>query len=242
MEFGPTTFALAALAGSLSTLSPCVLPLVPIVVGSAGAAHRYGPLALAGGLILSFAVLGAFLAYGGTAIGLQPEVIRGAGAVLIGVFGIVLLSGSLQSRFAAATSGLGTHADAMLSQMQISGLHGQLLVGVVLGLVWIPCVGPTLGAAISLASQGRDLGPVSLVMAMFGLGAAVPLLLVGWLGRRALESRRSLLMRAGSVGKIVLGAAFVLLSLAILTGLDKLVETWLVEHSPTWLTELTTRY
>jgi cytochrome c-type biogenesis protein len=242
MDFGLTTFTLAAAAGALSTLSPCVLPLVPIIVGSAGAAHRYGPLALAGGLTLSFAVLGTFLAYAGTAVGLSPDVVRIIGAVLVGAFGIILLSGPLQRRFAAATSGFGARGDALLSRVELSGLQGQLLVGLVLGLVWAPCVGPTLGAAIGLASQGRDLGPITLVMATFGLGASVPLLLVGWASRRALGPNRASLMRAGSVGKIVLGAAFVLVSVAILTGFDKVVESWMVEHSPDWLTDLTTKY
>ncbi len=66
MEFGPGTYGLGILAGLLSTLSPCVLPLIPITVGSAVSAHRRGPLALAAGLTLSFALMGTLIAYAGT--------------------------------------------------------------------------------------------------------------------------------------------------------------------------------
>ena len=79
MTFGPATFGAGLLAGALSTLSPCVLPLIPIVIGTASTAHRYGPLALAGGLSLSFAVLGTVLAYAGTALGLPPNLGRDIG-------------------------------------------------------------------------------------------------------------------------------------------------------------------
>ncbi len=242
MIFGLGTYAIGFLAGTLSTLSPCVLPLIPIVLGTASGAHKYGPVALAGGLTVSFALLGTGLAYAGTAIGLQADVVRHVGALMLGIFGIVLLSSSLQYRFAAVTSSVGTRADSLLARFQISGLTGQWVVGLLLGLVWSPCAGPALGAAIGLASQGHQLGPILLFMAVFGLGASVPLLVLGLLGRRALGGVRNTLLRTGQIGKIVLGIAFVGLSAAMLTGWDQHAEAWLVEHSPDWLTALTTRY
>lgn len=242
MTFGPATFGAGLLAGALSTLSPCVLPLIPIVIGTASTAHRYGPLALAGGLSLSFAVLGTVLAYAGTALGLPPNLGRDIGAAVLGIFGVVLLSGLLQRRFAAATAGVGSRADALLARWQPAGLRGQWLVGAVLGLVWSPCAGPTLGAAIGLASQGTELGPIMVLMGLFGVGAALPLLLVGWLGKRALASFRGAMLRAGQLGKAALGASFVVIAVAMLTGWDQHAEGWLVDHSPEWLTTLTTRY
>lgn len=242
MSFGLATYGAGVLAGALSTLSPCVLPLVPIVLGTASSAHRYGPIALAGGLSLSFAVLGTALAYFGTVIGLPPNLGRNVGAVLLGLFGIVLLSSFLQGKFAAATAGIGGRADGWLARLQPSGLSGQVLVGAVLGLVWSPCAGPTLGAAIGLASQGRELGPIMVLMALFGVGASLPLLVVGWLGRRAFGAGRGALLRVGQYGKIVLGSVFVVIAVGLLTGYDQHLEAWLVEHSPDWLTALTTRY
>ncbi|MGH8210621.1 MAG: cytochrome c biogenesis CcdA family protein, partial [Steroidobacteraceae bacterium] len=182
------------------------------------------------------------LAYAGTALGLPPNLGRDIGAVILGLFGVVLLSGFLQRRFAAATAGIGSRANALLVRWQPSGLGGQWLVGAVLGLVWSPCAGPTLGAAIGLASQGQELGPIMVLMGLFGVGAALPLLLVGWLGQRAIGSIRGTIVRAGQLGKVALGATFVVLAVAMLTGWDQHAEAWLVDHSPDWLTALTTRY
>jgi cytochrome c biogenesis protein CcdA len=99
-----------------------------------------------------------------------------------------------------------------------------------------------LGAASVLASQGKDLTQVTLVMLAFGAGAALPLLLLGMLSREALLRWRSRLMEAGKGGKMLLGGLLVVLGLVIATGVDRRLETLLVEASPDWLTELTTRF
>jgi cytochrome c biogenesis protein CcdA len=242
MDFGPGTFALGYLAGALSTLSPCVLPLLPILIASAVAQHRRGPLALAAGLALSFAFVGLFIATLGAALGLDPGVLRRAAAVLLMGFGVVLLSASLQQRFTALTARLGSVGDGVLSRLAPTGWHGQFSVGLVLGLVWSPCVGPTLGAATTLAAQGRHLGQITLLMLCFGLGAGTPLVLVGSLSREAMTRMRGTLLAAGRHGKWLLGAVMLLMGLAILTGGDRGFEAWVVDHSPDWLVELTTRY
>ena len=242
MEFGPGTFLLGYVAGVLSTLSPCVLPLLPILIATALAQHRYGPFALAAGLMLSFTAVGLFIATIGVAIGLDAGVLRQGAALLLVGFGVVLLVPALQARFALAGARVGASADALLARVSARGWGGQLVVGLALGLVWSPCVGPTLGAASTLASQGRQLGQITLLMLLFGLGAGTPLLLIGVLSRDALARSRGALLAAGQRGKWLLGVMLVLIGLAIVTGWDRSVEAWAVEHSPHWLTELTTRY
>ena len=236
------TLGLALLAGVLSTLSPCVLPLIPIVLGTALSGHRFGPLALSLGLVISFAVLGTLITVATVSLGLSADAFRIAGAIVLAVFGVVLLSGALQRRMNAALAGAGAMGDSWLQRFQPEGLTGQLVVGLALGLVWSPCVGPTLGAAIGLASQGTQLPQISLVMAAFGMGAAIPLLIVGSLSRTALLRMRNGMLRAGHGGRIVLGVALLLIALAIITGLDKSLEALLTSISPEWLTRLTTRY
>ncbi len=236
------SYALGALAGVLSTLSPCVLPLLPIVVGSAAAAHRRGALALAGGIALSFVAIGLFVATIGFGIGLDGDAFRFAGASLMLVFGIVLLSAPLQQRFALAGARLGDVAGGLRGWITATGWQGQFLVGLLLGAVWSPCAGPTLGAAATLAAQGRDLGHVALVMTLFGIGAALPLLLVGALSREALLRWRGGLGIAGHAGKIALGLVMLITGAAIITGIDRHLETFLVDVAPAWLTDLTTRY
>ena len=242
MDFGPGTFLLGYLAGALSTLSPCVLPLLPILIATAVAQHRFGPLSLAAGLTVSFTVVGVFIATLGATIGLDQGVLRQGAALLLVVFGSVLLVPAWQARFAAATAGLGASGDGLLARVSGTGWAGQFAVGLVLGIVWSPCVGPTLGAASTLASQGRDLGQITLLMLLFGIGAGTPLLVIGSLSRSALMRTRGRLLALGQRGRWVLGAALLVVGLAILTGGDKRFEAWAVEHSPDWLTQLTTRF
>jgi cytochrome c biogenesis protein CcdA len=242
MDFGLASHGLALLAGLLSTLSPCVLPIVPILLASATAAHPRAPLALAGGLALSYALIGTTLAWAGASAGLDTSAFRLVGAGILGMIGLVLMSASLQQRFAMVTSGLGDAGNRFIARMRLDGLAGQFAIGLVLGVVWSPCVGPTLGAAIVLASQGSHLPQVALLMGVFGLGAALPVVALAHVSRSAMGRVRGRLLEAGRAGKAVAGLALVALALLILTGADKAVETWLLVHSPEWLTTLTTRY
>ena len=226
----------------LSVLSPCVLPLLPLVFGAAMAAHRFGIVALSAGLVLSFVGVGLFVATVGFAAGLDGGVFRWVAAVLLGGMGIVLLSGAVQGRWALATGRIGDIGSRILSRMGGAGWGGQFALGLVMGTVWSPCVGPTLGAASLLAAQGKDLGAVAAVMIAFGLGAAAPLLLVGSLSREMLKRWRGRLLAGAQAGKLALGGVAVAVSVLILTGADHVVEAALVQASPAWLTDLTTRF
>ena len=242
MDFSAGTYGLGYLAGLLSTLSPCVLPLVPILVATAAAAHVLGPYALAFGLMLSFSIVGIFLATLGASLGLEPETFRVAAAVILIGFGIVLMSARLQERFAIATSGLSAAGDNLLAKLRLDGLGGQFVIGLGLGIIWSPCVGPTLGAATTLASQGRDLAQIALLMMIFALGAGTPLVVLGSVSRAAVMRLRGGMMAAGKYGKLILGGLLILVGIAILSGLDKSFEAWAVRVSPDWLTKLTTRF
>lgn len=242
MEFGIGTYGLGYVAGVLSTLSPCVLPLLPIVLGSAIAAHRFGALALTAGLMLSFTAVGIFVATLGASLGLDEAVFRSIAAVFLIATGATLMSSMLQARFAAAAAGVSNGGATLLSKIRLDGLPGQFAVGLVLGLVWSPCVGPTMGAAITLAAQGRDLARIALLMAIFGLGAGTPMVLLGALSRSAIARFRGKLMSAGSRGKFMFGAIMLLLGMFTLTGVDKNLEGLMLQLSPVWLIDLNTRF
>ncbi len=233
---------LALLAGVLSTLSPCVIPLLPIVVGTAMGEHRYGPAALATGLALSFVAIGLFVATIGFAIGIDQDVFRAVAAVALIAVGGVLLMPRLQGQLALAAGPVGNWIHSNSAGVSTGGLRGQFLVGLMLGAVWAPCVGPTLGAASVLASKGENLGAVALTMLAFGIGAAIPLLAIGTLSREAQARWRGRLLAVGSGGKKAMGVLLAGVGVLILSGLDKRIEALLVEASPAWLTELTTRF
>jgi cytochrome c-type biogenesis protein len=236
------TLALSFIAGMLSILSPCVLPILPIVLGAAASERKFGPVALAAGLSISFVVIGLFVATIGYSIGLDGDVFRRVAAALMIAIGLVLVLPRFQAQLAAASGPVANWADTGLRGLRGGGASGQFWAGVLLGAVWSPCVGPTLGAASLLAAQGRDLGQVGLIMFVFGVGAALPLLAIGLVSREAMLRWRHRLASAGQGMKAVLGAVFIAFGILVLTGLDKVVETALVEASPQWLTDLTTRF
>jgi len=219
-----------------------VLPIIPILLGSAVNAHRHAPLALAGGLAISYALIGTGLAWAGSALDLDPSIFRSVGAAILGLLGLVLISTSLQQRFAFATAGIGDAGNNLITRMNLDGLWGQFAIGLVLGVVWSPCVGPTLGAAVVLASQGTQLPQVALMMGIFGMGAALPVVALAYVSRGAMVRMRGKLLQAGKTGKMILGAVMIALAALILSGIDKQIEAWLVDHSPAWVTKLTTQF
>ena len=237
-----TALTLAFVAGLLSILSPCVLPLVPIVLAAAVTAHPLGAFAVAGGVALSFTGLGLLLALAGFGLGIDAGAFRLAAAAIMVMLGAALLVPSWQARLAVAGGPVSTWAERRFGNVASSGLAGQFAIGLLLGAVWSPCVGPTLGAASLLASQGQDLPKVTLTMAIFGIGAALPLVLFGLISRATLMRARPGLLSAGKLGKSLLGAAFVVIGVAIVSGSDKRLEAGLVAASPQWLTDLTTYF
>lgn len=234
------TFGLSLVAGVLSTLSPCVLPLIPILASSALASHPLGPWGLGAGLAISFTLVGVLLASAGASLGIDQEVLRNIGAAILILLGVTLMFSVVHQRFIVLTSGLGNAGQALAGRISGNSLAGQFALGLLLGIIWTPCVGPTLGAAITLASQGESLGYVTIVMLVFGLGAAIPLAAIGLLSRSVLGKVRGRLAMAGDIGKKVLGGLLLLLGLMILTGLDKQLESVALDHFPDWLVDLST--
>jgi cytochrome c-type biogenesis protein len=227
-------------AGALTILSPCVLPLVPIVLGTSAQRHRYGPIALAAGLVVSFTLVGFAVATLGARSGFDGDIVREGGAALLILLGATLLLPQLQvaaERLAAPLAGWAGRKQSGLAE---HGLAGQALIGALLGLVWSPCVGPTLGAATVLAAEGSNLVDVALVMAAFGTGIAFVLVVVAFAARSVIARFRHRLMRAGGSGRRVLGGLLIAVGLMILTGGDRLLEGLVVVNSPQWLTDATT--
>ncbi|MDE1935984.1 cytochrome c biogenesis CcdA family protein [Bradyrhizobium sp.] len=228
-------------AGALSTLSPCVLPILPIVLFGAVERHAWAPFALATGLAVSFAGVGIALASIGFSIGIDPYTLRLAVAALLGAVGVVLLFPALQGSVAKLAAPVASSGQLLLDRLQPTGLRGQFIVGALLGVIWSPCSGPTLGAAVGLAAQGHDLGSAAITMTAFALGAATPILALAYGSRQAVLGRRDAMARASQVGKPLMGAALLCIGLFVLTGFDKVVEASLTRAMPDWLVSVTTR-
>jgi cytochrome c biogenesis protein CcdA len=239
----PLSPGLAYAAGALTILSPCVLPLVPVVLSSAGERHRFAPLALAAGLVTGFSVTGFLVAAFGQAIGIDTLVVRAVGAVILCLAGVLLLTPGLQDRLALAATPVAAWAgrtQASLDDKPV--LLGQSLIGALLGVVWAPCVGPTLGAAIALAAEGKDLAEVAVIMAAFGLGIATVLLAIAFAARGVFSRWRGRLMNVGARGKMILGGLLLMTGIFILTGVDRRIEAFALDHLPAWMLSWSTAF
>jgi len=227
-------------AGVLTILSPCVLPLVPVVLGSAAQRHRYGPLALAFGLVAGFTSVGFLLAVFGSSLGIDANAVRISGAIMLAIAGVFLLATPLQDALANAAGPLIAWAGDRQQNFDDRGLLGQGMIGLLLGLVWSPCVGPTLGAAVALAAQGEELGQVAATMAAFSAGIATVLLVIAFVGRNLFNRMKGSVSATAKSAKFVLGAMLLAVGLLILTGLDRSIETYFVTAAPDWLIRATT--
>lgn len=230
--------ALGYLAGLLTLINPCVLPILPIVLATALQAGRGGPLALAAGMSLSFVALGLVVASAGQALGITEETVSDAAAVLMIGFGAVLLVPRFSAAFATVTAGPSQRADATIDEVGRDGLTGQFLGGVLLGAVWSPCIGPTLGGAIGLASSGGSLLAAGAVMVAFALGVSSIILALAYGAQSTIRSRQNALRRLAEVSRPLMGVVFIAVGLAILFRLHHAAEIWALDNLPEWFTAL----
>lgn len=225
-------------AGLLTLINPCVLPVLPIVLVSALNASRMGPVALAAGMSVSFVVFGVLVTAFGSSIGLTQDRLAEIGAFLMIAFGIVLVVPMFARRFETATAGFAAGADAQLSDIDDSGLKGQFLGGLLLGAVWSPCIGPTLGGAIALASQGESLLWATLIMIFFALGVSTLILGLGFGAREAIRARTTALRGLAEKSKPILGVTFIAVGLMLALKFHHVVEAWALDVMPIWLQDL----
>jgi cytochrome c biogenesis protein CcdA len=233
---------LGLLAGALTTLSPCVLPILPVVLAGTAGQHRYGPLALVAGLVLAFTGFGLLISGAAWTLDIPGNAIRTGSAILLALFGLVLLSTMLQERFVSLTAPVSGFLSHVSSRFSPQGLQGQFLLGALLGAVWTPCSGPTLGATIALAASTDTLPKAALIMVMFSLGASTPLLALAYGSRQTLKARRAALESTRHIATPVLGAILIALSVLVLLGYDRALEAAFVRAMPDWLLNLTTRF
>jgi cytochrome c-type biogenesis protein len=237
-----TALALAYLAGLLTTLSPCVLPLIPLVLAGVLTGGRLGPVLFALGMVICFTVVGLFIASVGIGLGIDSHILRATAAVLLMGMGLVLLFEPLQQRMAFAAAGIASRANQVAMRLDAGNGASAFLLGGLAGALWLPCSGPSLGAAIALAAEAGDIGAAALRMLVFGLGAVTVLMMLAYGTRSAIAARRSRLLAVGSWLKPAAAGIFLLVGASILTGLDKAAEAALVGVAPDWLNELTTRF
>lgn len=224
---------LSAAAGGLTTLSPCVFPLLPLVLGGALQGHRLAPVAMGVGMTASFAAIGMLLGALGPALGVDGDTVRVGGAAMLIAFALVMLVPVLGDRFSSWMLPIATAANAASTRLDGRSLLSAMALGAVLGLVWSPCSGPLLGSALTLVASEGGVARGGVVLAFFGLGAAIPLVAVAYASRSGFARVRDwVLVRIERIRK-GFAALLGLMGLAILTGADK----WLEARVLQWLPE-----
>lgn len=217
---------LVAFAGGvLTVLSPCVLPVLPVLLsGTVGGRGR--PPGIIAGFIGSFVLLTLFLASIVNALNLSPDAVRWAAVALLLGFGLTLAVPALHTRFERLMS----RAVPQRHGQDAGGFLGGALLGATLGVVWTPCVGPVLASVTTLALSGKVTAFAAAVTLAYALGVALPMLGVMWGGRKLLH-RPGLLGRLGSIQQ-TFGVVLVLFAVGMVFGLDRQVQTFLTDRLP----------
>jgi cytochrome c-type biogenesis protein len=235
-------YLLSLLAGLLTSISPCVLPVLPLIVGSAVGEHKYAPVSVMFGLIISFTGIGLFFTTLGVTAGVSESLVRSIAASFLILFGFSMFIPFFQKMMEKLYAPLANKANDKLAHGKFKGLVGHFGLGLLLGAVWSPCVGPTLGAAIGMASQRENLLQSGLVMFLFGVGASIPLLGIAYGSRSIFKTNQSSLMAFGQKAKPILGVVFSAVGVLILTGIDKKIEVAVLQVLPEFWVDLITRF
>ncbi len=232
------TFFWAWVAGVLTLINPCVLPLLPVIIAGAFQGSRHGPIYMALGLTVSFTLVGVLVTAFGHLIGLSEEMINRIAAIMMIIFGIILLIPRAQETLATAAAPLASGANNRMYSANAQGAGGQFYIGLLLGAVWSPCVGPTLGGAIGLAATGEGLLQATFTMIFFGLGVSSILLLLSYGSRELLTARKDRLMKWMPWAKPIMGVALLLVGFTLLFHWNQALDIWLLDIMPVWLQDL----
>lgn len=218
---------LALLGGVLTVLSPCILPILPVLVGRSLQSHTYGPVALVAGLVGGFALAGSLLGVTAAWFTGLANILRNGAIALLLFLGLLTIFPSWSYRlFSYLRVG-----NWMKKPVRI-GLWGEFWLGTQLGLLWTPCAGPVLGGILVLAAVNHQVAGAFGLLVAYGLGAALPLLAIAYGGRTLsqrllnLRSHSAMLQRVG-------GVMIVATAIAILLGWDVQVQLWLSPLFPT---------
>lgn len=229
----------AFLAGVVTILSPCILPVLPIVLSGSAMSGKRRPFGVVTGFILSFTFFTLFLSIIVHATGLPPDSLRTLAIIIIAVFGISLLIPKFQAWLETAFSRLANAAPKSTNEsgpprLGEAGFTSGFFMGISLGLVWAPCVGPILASVIALALTGTVTGTTFLITLSYSIGTAIPMLAILYGGRRLVQK----IPNPAAIQKIF-GIIMITIALAMFFNLDRTFQTFILSAFPNYGTGLT---
>lgn len=228
-----TLFLFAMLAGVVTIAGPCILPLLPIILGTSTVrSHPARPLFIVLGFILAFSVFAVAFGVFGSFLGISPNAFRIIASIVIGLFGLMMVFPRIQESIFAKLQPLLTKVTPKADLASGSLLSGFVL-GASLGVVWSPCAGPVLGSILTLVASKQDLAQAGALLLAYALGAGIPMLLIAYGGQAAVTKVRSLARYTVAIQR-VFGLIIILVAIGLYTGLDRTIQAWLVLNAP-WL-------
>jgi cytochrome c biogenesis protein CcdA len=222
---------LALLAGVLTIASPCVLPILPIVLGTAlTRASRIRPLFIVSGFVLTFAALGMLLASVSQSVAVAHETVRLAALVMLALSGMAMLWRRpydwVMARLRGPLDRIGSDAGNAGS-----GNLGGFVLGMSLGAVWTPCAGPVLASILVLVAKAQSVGWSALLLTLYAIGAGIPMLAIAY-GGQFMTTRVRLVARRAHRLQQIFGALILLTAFAIYFQYDVLIYAWLSNFYP----------
>lgn len=181
----PLEIGLSFLEGLALIASPCILPVLPLVLGASLDGGRKRPFGIIIGFVLAFSAFALFSRALVSTLGINLDSLKNGSLVLLAVFGCVLLSTTLSDKFSAATQRFANMGNRLSSKAE-DGLLSGILIGLLIGVVWTPCAGPLLAVAlVQIIRQESDAQALALIIS-FAIGAGIPMLLISLMGRKAM--------------------------------------------------------
>jgi cytochrome c-type biogenesis protein len=223
--------ALALLAGVATIAAPCTLPVLPILLGaSVGEASRLRPAAIALGFVISFSFVALLLNALTRALNFDPNILRDGATFLLVVFGLLMIFPTAYERLAAQV-GLHSFGAGALSLADARGAARGLLLGAVLGLIWTPCAGPVLGSILTLIATSKDLATSSVLLVIYAMGAAIPMLAIAY-GGQAVTTRVRNIARVAPQLRQAFGVIVIAVAAATFLHYDTQIVAWLTSFYP----------